>query len=138
MGGCCANAEKTSELIDLHQHKAISGPDLPWEFSYGCATRLNTTHAILLGGSDHPTRSLFVDFEHMTVGDTRFTRGPDLAGHGRYHLACAQIKHSNGSNFIIAVGGKYRDEDSHGVSLDTTEILNVDLVSNGWSPGKTA
>ena len=110
MGGCCANAEKTSELIDLHQRKAISGPDLPWEFSYGCATRLNTTHAILLGGQDHPTRSLFVDFEHMTVGDTRFTRGPDLAGHGRYHLACAQIKHSNGSNFIIAVGGKYRDD----------------------------
>ena len=58
--------------------------------------------------------------------------------HPRYHLACAQIKHSNGSNFIIAVGGKYRDEDSHGVSLDTTEILNVDLVSNSWSPGKTS
>ena len=91
--------EKTSEWIDLNQHKAITGPELPWEFSYGCATNMNTTHAILLGGSDHPTRSLIVDFEYIDVGVTRFTRGPDL---------------------------------------DTTEILNVDLVSNGWSPGKTA
>ena len=98
--------------------------------SYGCATNLNTSHAILLGGSDHSTRSLLMNLETLEM-----TRGPDLAGHGRYHLACTQIRHSNGSHFVIAVGGKYRNKDS--VSLDTTEIINADSVSNGWSPGKT-
>ena len=100
---------------------AAPGIDLPWEFRYHCITMLNQSHSIMVGGFYKPTQSLIVNLDTFNV-----TKGPDLAGSGRYAHACAHIRHNNGSNFVIATGGAGTD--------DTSEILNTDNALQ-WSPG---
>ena len=56
--------------------------------------------------------------------------GASLTGNGRQDHACAHIRHINGSNYVIAAGGK-----SGGTYTDTSEILDADNVSNGWFSG---
>ena len=118
----------TTELVDLNG--ATSGPDLPWEFRYHCVAKMNTSHSILVGGY-YSTRTVIVTLENFQM-----TKGPDLGGNGRQYHSCAHIRHNNGSNYVIAAGGRYY-EDNENHYLDTSEILNADEVfSNGWSPGK--
>ena len=115
----------TTELVDLDG--AVSGLDLPWEFGSHCITMLNMSHFIMVGGipNNNLNRSLIVNSDTFEM-----TRGPDLAGSGRYSHVCAHIRHNNGSNYVIAAGGM-----SAGQYTDTSEILDVDNVSNGWYPG---
>ena len=93
---------------------------------------MNSTHGILTGGDDNPRGTLMVNLENFEM-----TSGPYLKENGRLAHSCAHIRHSNGSNFIIAVGGQYYDNGYH--YTDTTEILDADEASkpNGcWNPGK--
>ena len=124
-------SSETSEFID--EKGATSGPDLQWKFYSHCATMMNSTHGILTGGDDgYPRRTLMVNLDNFEM-----TRGPDLKEYGRLTHSCAHIRHSNGSNFIIAVGGQYYNDGYH--YSDTTEILDADEASkpNGcWNPGK--
>ena len=127
-GDDISNTLKTTELIDLNDGATL-GPDLPWEFRYHCVAKMNTSHSIIVGGY-HPTRTLIVNLVTFQM-----TKGPDLTGNGRGYHACAYISHNNGSNFVIAAGGRYY-EDNGNHYLDTSEILNVDKVtSNGWFSG---
>ena len=79
----------------------------------------------MIGGEDHPQQTLIVN-----VKTSDMSRGPDLRQNGgRLAHSCAQIRHNNGSIYVIAVGG-WHAESSH-----TSEILNVDDETPGWSPG---
>ena len=121
-----SNSATTSELVNIDGAKP--GPILQWQLSHHCVAKMNTTHAIIMGGKSYPKRSLIV----RTPILLDFTEGPNLIGHGRYNHACAHIRHNNGSNYVIVVGGY----DVDGNIRDSSEILDVDNMSNGgWSPG---
>ena len=122
-----SGATRTSEIVD--GSIVTRGPDLPWEFRYHCVAKMNTSHSIIVGGY-YPTRTLIVNLVTFEM-----TKGPDLTGNGRGYHSCAYISHNNGSNFVIAAGGRYY-EDNGNHYLDTSEILDVDKVSsNGWFSG---
>ena len=121
--------------MDLNE--AIPGPDLPWNFNLHCVAKMNTTHYILIGGEDNPKHTLIVSFPDLTRNKMFMTIGPELRGNGRYGHACAHIRHRNGSNYVIAVGGVTGGKKPSEGLLDTMEILNGDDVSNGWSEGET-
>ena len=82
----------------------------------------------MVGGGHELTQSLIVNLD--TFG---MTIGPNMTGSGRYLHACAHFRHNNGSNYVIAAGGR----DSSSATLTTSEILNADNAENApWSPGK--
>ena len=107
------------------------GIDLPWEFKEHCVAKMNTSHHIMIGGNKYPKSTLIVNSNIFNI----YTSGPDLAGDGRYQHACAHIKHKNGSNYVIAVGGYLINEPDNNVALQTTEILDVDNKGS-WVTGK--
>ena len=137
-GGGKDNARKTTEWVD--SNGATPGPSLPWSFHLHCVAKMNTTHYILIGGQDNPKQTLITAFDpafDLTRSENNnkilWTIGPELRGNGRSSHACAHIRHRNGSNYVIAVGGQnIKDK----ITLDTTEILNADDPSNGWTEGE--
>ena len=48
-GSGSTGSRRTSEIIDKNGSKM--GPDLPWDFSSHCSTKINSTHAIITGGA---------------------------------------------------------------------------------------
>ena len=100
------------------------GPNLPWEFNGHCATKINSTHAIITGGIDYPHKTLIVQLDNFNMSN-----GPDMAGWGRWGHGCSQIIHPNGTNLIVVVGGLLGDNSA-------IEILDVNDIESGWSPGK--
>ena len=87
----------------------------------------HTLWLLITGGYFQPLQSLVIQSDTFEM-----TSGPDLAGSGRWSHACAHIRHKNGSNYVIAVGGFIGGESTE---LDTSEIYNADDSSNVWSPG---
>ena len=86
-----------------------------------CATIMNETHGILIGGDDFYQKTIIVRLED----DFEMIEGPPLTL-GRYGHGCAKFSHqSNGTNYVIVAG-----------PFDTVEILNVDEMKNGWFKGK--
>ena len=119
-------AETSTEWVNLIA--ATPGPDLPWRFSYHCIAKMSSgdDKVIMIGGLDDPKKTSIFD-----VKTNSFTTGPELWQNcGRLMHACAHIRHKNGSNYVIAASG-YTIE-----SHFTSEILNADDLSSGWSPGE--
>ena len=118
---------------------SVPGSDLPWDFFGHCVAKMNTTHYILIGGEDNPKLTLIVSFDpfsDLTKNKIFYTTGPELIGNGRHKHACAHIRHRNGSNYVLAVGGIEGGKEFNEGLLDTVEILNGDDVSSGWSVGE--
>ena len=121
-------AETSSEFINLVRSRPATD-ELPWKFSYHCIAMMNSNEnkVIMIGGKDFPERTLTVNWSNEDI----FAQGPDLwQNGGRAAHSCAQIKHNNGSKYVIAAGG-YNEESHY-----TSEILNVDDLTSGWYPGK--
>ena len=122
-------AETSSEFVNLVRSKPATDK-LPWKFSYHCIAMMNSNEneVIMIGGKDFPERTLIVNWNGI---EPIFTQGPYLwQNGGRAAHSCAQIKHNNGSKYVIAAGG-YNEESHY-----TSEILNVDDLTSGWYPGK--
>ena len=49
-GSGSTGSRRTSEIIDENGSKI--GPELPWDFSSHCSTKINSTHAIITGGAE--------------------------------------------------------------------------------------
>ena len=114
---------KTSEIVD--ENESTMGPNLPWEFNGHCATKINSSHAIITGGKGYPHKTLIVQLDNFKMTD-----GPDMAGWGRWGHGCSQIIHPNGTNFIVVTGGLLGD------NSDVSEILDVNDIERGWFSGK--
>ena len=116
-------SKRTTEWVNLIT--STPGPDLPWEFSFHCIAKMNSHQVIMIGGKDHPERTLIVNVE-----TSEMSRGPDLWQHGgRVAHSCAHIRHNNGSHYVIAASG-YSVESHY-----TSEIINADNATPSWSPG---
>ena len=102
------------------------GPELPWKFYRHCATQINSTHGILIGGQGRLKGSLIVDLNN----NFKMSTGPDLAGIGRRDHMCTKFSYMNG-NYVLVAGGKDLDN----IPNLTTEILNVNDIGRGWTPG---
>ena len=102
------------------------GPELPWKFYRHCATQINSTHGILIGGQDRLKGSLIVDLNN----NFKMSTGPDLAGIGRRDHMCTKFSYMNG-NYVLVAGGK----DLENTPNLTTEILNVNDIGRGWTQG---
>ena len=88
----------------------------PFNFEYHCATQINSTHGIIMGGSEY-TKTLIVN-----LNDFDMITGPTLQK-SRYGPSCARISAANGTDYVIVVGGIY--------NRDTSEVL----VGNSWKDG---
>ena len=116
-------SEHTSESVDFNGGYQVQ--QLQWDFSKHCVTKFNTTYNIIIGGVKFPQKTLLVHSKTLEM-----IPGEVLTGNGRHSLACAHIRHNNGSNYVIAAGGM-----SEGTFTDTSEILDVENTLNGWHPG---
>ena len=125
---------KTTEIINLNGATKY-GPPLPWEFYEHCVAMMVAQYVIIVGGFFHPTSTLIVD----TFNFEAMFEGPQLAGEGRTGHACEHIKHSNGSNYVIVVGGYEQLLDGSNNYLMNSLILNVndnEPLHSTWSAGK--
>ena len=116
-------SEHTSESVDFNGGYQVQ--QLQWDFSKHCVTKFNATYNIIIGGVKFPQKTLLVHSKTLEM-----IPGEVLTGNGRHSLACAHIRHNNGSNYVIAAGGM-----SEGTFTDTSEILDVENTLNGWHPG---
>ena len=91
-------ATTTSEIVD--GSTVTRGPDLPWEFDRHCATQINSTHGILIGGPGNMKGSLIVDLNNFEMSS-----GPDLTGDGRREHVCTKFSHKNETNYVVVAGG---------------------------------
>ena len=89
---------------------------LPFDLEYHCATQINSTHGIIMGGSEY-SKSLIVN-----LNDFDMITGPTLQK-SRYGPSCARISAANGTDYVIVVGGAYHPQNS--------EIM----VGNSWKDG---
>ena len=89
---------------------------LPFDLEYHCATQINSTHGIIMGGSEY-SKSLIVN-----LNDFDMITGPTLQKARRSH-SCARISAANGTDYVIVVGGSYVPQNS--------EIM----VGNSWKDG---
>ena len=100
------------------------GPDIN-STSGACATRMNATHGIVIGGYDNSKETLFVNFQTFPY---QMETGPELSIR-RWHSACSRFSHVNRTEYVIVAGG-------HGkASENTTDILNVSDNSGTWITG---
>ena len=86
---------------------------------YHCATQINSTHGIITGGYREASlyQTLILNFN-----DFEMTTGPTLRKE-RYIHSCTRISATNGTDYVIVVGGEYYPKDS--------EIM----VGNSWKDG---
>ena len=122
--GTSDQSESSSVLVNFNGSSAVV-PDLPGHFWEHCVTKFNASHHIIIGGAKSPKLTFLVNTKTFEL-----THGAILIGSGRQDHACAHIRHNNGSIYVIAAGGS-----SAGEYTDTSEILDADNESNGWSPG---
>ena len=112
----------TTEFID--QNGSTLGPSLPYTFAYHCSSYMNTTHSIIIGGNvDGSTSGKSVIVQ---MSDFSMTDGPVLNSNKEQRVACGYFQHANGTKYVILAGGS---------NLDTTQLLNVDLINEGWHSG---
>merc|ERR1719510_2340330 len=86
---------------------------------------MNTTHSILIGGVVDGSYG-FGESVIVQMSDFKMTDGPVLNSNKGDDVACGNFQHSNGTKYIILAGGK---------SAETTQLLNVDSVNEGWHSG---
>ena len=90
---------------------------LPFNHEYNCATQINSTHGIIMGGGYTEKQTLIVN-----LNDFDMTTGPTLRKERRQH-SCSRISAANGTDYVIVVGGIY---DTY-----SSEIM----VGNSWKYG---
>ena len=127
---------RTTEVIDVKNSISKKGPPLPWKFYEHCAVKMVGQYVIVVGGFFQPSSTLFVDTRNVK----NMFEGPVLPGVGRSQQACENIKHRNGSNYVIVTGGCPAGNCNNITGpLDTTDILIVndyDISRSRWITGK--
>ena len=119
----------STELVTLVDSEMVNvklGPNLPIKVRDHCLAKLNSTHAILIGGNTEDSdysRSTFILPLGMEAGGA--SSGPELLS-GRKDHACGIISNQAG-HFAIVAGGY------DGNYLSSTEIWQVD--QDNWTPG---
>ena len=91
---------------------------LPFNHEYNCATQINSTHGIIMGGFGSDLKETLI----VNLNDFDMITGPTLQK-SRYGHSCARISAANGTDYVIVVGGSYYPYSS--------EIL----VGNNWKDG---
>ena len=113
----------TSETMSLQGSKP--GIELEKGISGHCSTMINTTTAFITGGrgytGDRSKETYFIDIHNW-----RWTKGPQME-EARVNHGCAMLMH-NKINYAIVAGG-YN-------GLSSTEILDLDSGTVGWTKGK--
>ncbi len=121
----------STELVTLTATDSFEirpGPDLPLALHSHCLVKLNSTTAMLIGGSDGVTtfaNSYFLDIPSAatTTAATavRSVRGPDL-NTARTNHACGVVDNPtvDGGQMVVVAGGWYSGY------LSSTEMLSVD------------
>ena len=118
IGGTDSDAEKTAEFVDINGKNSIMLEEqLPFRLEYHCATQINSTHGIIMGGGYTLKQTLIVN-----LNDFDMTTGPTLRKERRQH-SCSRISAANGTDYVIVVGGIY---DTY-----SSEIM----VGNSWKYG---
>ena len=118
IGGTDSDAEKTAEFVDINGKNSIMLEEqLPFRLEYHCATQINSTHGIIMGGGYTVKQTLIVN-----LNDFDMITGPTLQKARRSH-SCARISAANGTDYVIVVGGIY---DTY-----SSEIM----VGNSWKYG---
>ena len=118
IGGDNSAAEKTAEFVDINGKNSIMLEEqLPFRLEYHCATQINSTHGIIMGGGYTLKQTLIVNLNNFDM-----TTGPTLRKERRQH-SCSRISAANGTDYVIVVGGLY---DTY-----SSEIM----VGNSWKDG---
>ena len=121
IGGEHSGAERTTELVDIEEKNSIMLGDMPvtMDMWWHCATQINSTHGIITGGYRAASirQTLILNFN-----DFDMTTGPTLQKDTHKH-SCTRISATNGTDYVIVVGGEYYPQDS--------EIM----VGNSWKDG---
>ena len=86
----------------------------PFELRFHCATQINSTYGIIIGGIYSQRNSLIVN-----LNDFIMTTGPTLRNN-RFYDACTRISAANGTDYVIVAGRQ------------TSEIMD----GNSWKDGK--
>ena len=119
IGGTDSDAEKTAEFVDINGKNSIMLEEqLPFRLEYHCATQINSTHGIIMGGFGSELKETLI----VNLNDFDMITGPTLQK-SRYGHSCARISAANGTDYVIVVGGSY--------DTLTSEIL----VGNSWKDG---
>ena len=130
---------KSTEIVSIKDPKRVqvrsaipgsfefqTGPDLPMAIYFHCLIQLNSSTALLIGGSNDPddgsssaVQSTFFLPIPGGSNDARSMEGPDLISPRRSH-ACGVLKNpSDGNNVVVVAGGVVEDPKS-------TEMLVMD------------
>jgi hypothetical protein len=127
-GGYNGNARlQTSEFVSIGQ-PSVQGPDLPYAVTRHCLVGVNSSTALLCGGSNNG--GILNECHYMDLVDHSWSQGPSMMTKRRDH-SCGIFKSAahQGRNIVIAAGSYYDDYD-----LDSVEML--DPTTNTWIVGK--
>jgi hypothetical protein len=126
-GGWNGNAYlQTSEFVSIGQ-PSVQGPDLPYAVDGHCLVGVNSSTALLCGGSNND--QYFNECHYMDWEDHSWSQGPSMMAKREEH-SCGIFKSAahQGRNIVIAAGG------FNGADLDSVEFL--DPTTNTWNAGK--
>jgi hypothetical protein len=117
---------QTSEFVSIGQ-AAVKGPDLPYAVYGHCLVGVNSSTALLCGGSN--SGGDLNECHYMDLEDHSWSQGPSMMTKRRRH-SCGIFKSAahQGRNVVIAAGG------FNGAVLDSVEML--DPTTNTWIEGK--
>jgi hypothetical protein len=116
---------QTSEFVSIGQ-PSVKGPDLPYVVYGHCLVEVNSSTALLCGGSNG---QFLNECHYMDLEDHSWSQGPSMMN-SRYYHSCGIFKSAahQGRNVVIAAGG------SNGAYMDSVEFL--DPKTNTWNKGK--
>jgi hypothetical protein len=117
---------QTSEFVSIGQ-PSVQGPDLPYAVQGHCLVGLNSSTALLCGGSNNG--GFLNECHYMDLEDHSWSQGPSMMTKRRSH-SCGIFKSAahQGRNIVIAAGGY------NGADLDSVEFL--DPITKTWIEGK--
>ena len=118
------NNLKSTEVISSSGSK--EGKDFPVSISYHCSFKINSTHAMVTGGTPDGSKSPSTWFVDLTK--TTFTPGPTMSSSRGFH-GCATFHLGTKSFGIVAGGG-----DTYSTQIQT-EIIDLDEESLTWTEG---
>jgi hypothetical protein len=117
---------KTSEFVSIGQ-PSVKGPDLPYAVNGHCLVGVNSSTALLCGGTG---QFYFKECYYMELEDHSWSQGPSMMTKRVSH-SCGIFKSAahQGRNIVIAAGGFNQYDDS----LDSVEFM--DSTTNTWNEG---
>ena len=128
IGGRDGNGKKlnTMEIVStVFTGSAVVENTLPFTYHYGCATKLNHTHGLLIGGHQggykRSSKTYFINLNTL-----EYSLGPEMKRE-RSTFACATMK-----NEKVFVGGGYG---LYATRLASTEILDLTKPNPSWTSG---